>query len=289
MSVEKDVVFHTVAGRELKADLYRPEGNNVPTRTAVLVVHGGGWILGHRSMTEALASRFAAEGFLAVAVEYRLVQEARWPAQLDDVISAVRWTADNAERLGIDRGRIVVAGSSAGGQLAMLAAAALRKEPRVAAVISLFTASELTVDSNPAKGLLDASVLLGSDATEAAVRAASPLYQLTADFPPVFLLHGGADWLIDPVASVRVYDKLVSLGVPAELHIVARALHEFIGEPGMTAPMVSEIALFLNRVLIDPERWVADSNASNIFAQGPEVLKAMMAQMTEQMKASGSA
>jgi acetyl esterase/lipase len=261
----------------------------VPTRTAVLVVHGGGWILGDRSMMESLASRFAAEGFLAIAVEYRLVREAPWPAQLNDVISAVRWTADNAERLGIDRGRIVVAGSSAGGQLAMLAAAALRKEPRVAAVISLFSASELTVDSKPAKGHLDASALLGSQATEEAVRAASPLYQITADYPPVFLLHGGADWLIDPVASLRVYERLVGLGVPAELHIVARALHEFVGEPGMTGPMVSEIALFLNRILIDPERWVAESQASNIFAQGPEVMKAMMAQMAEQMKGSGSA
>jgi acetyl esterase/lipase len=240
-------------------------------------------------MMEPLAACFAAKGFLAISVEYRLAREASWPSQLDDVIAAVRWTADNAERLGIDRGRIVVAGSSAGGQLAMLAAAALRKEPRIAAVISLFTASELTVDPKPAKGQLDASALLGAGASAETVRAASPLYRITADFPPVFLLHGGADWLIDPVASVRVYNKLVDVGVPAELHIVAGALHEFIGEPGMTAPMVSEIASFLDRVLIDPERWAAESQANNLFAQGPEVLKAMMAQMAEQMNASGSA
>ena len=46
MAIEKDVVYNTVNGRELKADLYRPEGGTVPTRTAVVLVHGGGWIVG---------------------------------------------------------------------------------------------------------------------------------------------------------------------------------------------------------------------------------------------------
>jgi acetyl esterase/lipase len=288
MSIEKDVVVNTINGRDLKVDLYRPDGAAVPTRSAVLIVHGGGWILGNRGMMEALASRFAAQGFLAIAVEYRLVREAPWPAQLDDVIAAVRWTADNAARLGIDPGRIVVAGASAGGQLAMLAAAALREKPRVAAVISLFTASELTVDPKPAKGYFGAPMLLGPEATDEACRAASPLHQITADYPPVFLLHGGADWLIDPVASLRLYDKLVGLGVTAELHIVAGALHEFIEEPGMTGPMVAEIALFLNRIIVEPERWAAETQASNLFAKGPEGVQAAFAQVLAQMQEPGN-
>jgi acetyl esterase/lipase len=282
MSIEKDVVYHTVNGRELRADLYRPEGAAVPTRTAVLLVHGGGWVVGDRHMMESLGAQFAAQGFLALAVEYRLVREAAWPAQLDDVVAAVRWTANNAERLGIDAGRIVLGGGSAGGQLALMATAALREKPRVAAVLSLFAASELTVAPMPAKGQFNAAMLLGPDATEEALRAASPLHQITADFPPVFLLHGSKDWMIDPVASLRVYEKLVELGVPAELHIVAGALHEFIGEPGMTAPMVSEMALFLSRFLIEPERWAAETEASNFFAKGPEVVQAMMAQLLAQ-------
>jgi hypothetical protein len=89
-------------------------------------------------------------------------------------------------------------------------------------------------------------------------------------------MHGGADWLIDPVASFRLYDKLVSLGVPTELHIFARALHEFSSEPGMVGPVVSEAATFLSRLIVDPARWEAESQASNLFAKGPEVLKAMM-------------
>lgn len=282
MSIEKDVVYNTVNGRELRADLYRPEGGEVPTRTAVLLFHGGGWILGDRHMVESLGSQFAAQGFLAVGVEYRLVREAPWPAQLDDVVAAVRWTADNAERLGVDPDRIVVAGASAGAQLAMMAAAELRENQQIAAVISLFGANELTVKPEPVKGLFNAAALLGDDASDEAVRAASPLHRITADFPPVFLLHGGSDWLIDPEASLRVYNKLVELGVTAELHIVAGALHEFIGEPGMTGPMVSEFALFLSRFLVEPERWQAETQAGNLFAQGPEAVQALMAQLLEQ-------
>ncbi|MFC7050186.1 alpha/beta hydrolase [Emcibacter nanhaiensis] len=282
MSVEKDVVYHSVNGRDLKVDLYKPEGGSVPTKTAVVLIHGGGWILGEKGMMTPLASQFAAQGFLAVAVEYRLVREAAWPAQLEDVTTAVRWVADNATDLGIDADRIVVAGASAGGHLALMAAAELNKESKVAAVLSLFSASELTVSEVPEKGKFNAAMLLGSDASDDVVKAASPYYQVSEGFPPTFVLHGTKDWLIDPVASLRLYEKLNDLGVTAELHMVANAIHEFIEEPGMTGPMVSEIALFLNRVVIDPAKWAAETEEHNLFAKGPEALQALMAQMLEQ-------
>ena len=282
MSVEKGVVYHSENGRDLKVDLYRPEGDSVPTRTAVVLIHGGGWILGEPGMMAPLASQFAAQGFLAAAVEYRLIREAAWPAQLDDVTTAIRWVADNAADLGIDADRIVVAGASAGGHLALMAAANLKAESKVAAVLSLFSASELTVSEAPQKGKFNAAMLLGPDASDDVVEAASPYYQVSEGFPPTFVLHGAKDWLIDPVASLRLYEKLTDLGVNAELHIVADAIHEFIEEPGMTGPMVSEIALFLNRVLIDPAKWAAETQEHNLFAKGPEAIQALMAQLLEQ-------
>ncbi len=282
MAIEKDVVYSASAGRELKLDLYRPAGDEVPTRTAVLLVHGGGWILGERGMMAPLASAFAEQGFLAAAVEYRLVREAPWPSQLEDVISAVEWIAENARELGIDARRIVLAGASAGGQLALLAAARLHGQGLVGAVVSLFSASELTVDPQPQKGQFGAPMLLGEDASSEALRMASPLSQVTRDFPPTILMHGGSDWMIDPLASVKLYQKLADLGVTAELHIIADALHEFIEEPGLTGPMVSSIALFLNRVLIEPERWAQETRDHNLFAKGPEVVQALMAQLLQQ-------
>lgn len=282
MPIEMDVVCNTVNGRELKADLYTPEGGGVPTRTAVVLIHGGGWIAGEKGMIAPVATQLAKHGFLAIAIEYRLVRESPWPAQLDDVVAAVQWVADNAGRLGIDADRIVLGGASAGGHLALMATKALGGKGRIAAVLSLFSASELTLDQPAPRGMFGAPQLVGPEASAEALRAASPLYQVNADFPPVFLLHGGADWMIDPLASIKLYQRLVELGVTVELHIVADAIHEFIEEPGMTGPMVAEIALFLSRVLVDPGKWAEESKASNLFAKGPEAVMALMQQLLAQ-------
>lgn len=276
MPNESSITYAAPGGRELKLDLYRPEGGTVPTRTAVIIVHGGGWMLGERGMVAPLANAFAARGFLAVPVEYRLVREAPWPAQRDDIVAAAQWVAANAADLGIDAGRIVLAGSSAGGHLALMAAAALGGKARIGAVVSLFSASELTLDQPAPKGTFAAPQLVGPDASAEALAAASPLHQVNADFPPVFLLHGGADWMIDPQASINLYQRLVELGVTAEMHIVAGALHEFVEEPAMCGPMVSEIALFLDRMMIDPARYEVDTKEHNLFAQGPEAVMALM-------------
>ena len=282
MPIESDVVYASPGGRDLKLDLHRPEGGTVPTRTAIILVHGGGWMVGERGMITPLAAQFAAQGYLAVPVEYRLVKEAPWPAQRDDVAAAVEWVAANAAKLGIDADRIVVGGGSAGGHLALMATAALGGKARVAAVLSLFSASELTLQQPAPAGTFGAPQLVGPDASGEALRAASPLHQVDGTFPPVFLLHGGADWMIDPQASINLYQRLRELGVTAEMHIVAKGLHEFVEEPGMVGPMVAEMALFLDRVLIDPARWEKDSAEHNLFAQGPEKVFALMAQLMAQ-------
>ena len=276
MSNDTSITYAAPGGRELKLDLYRPQEDSVPTRTAVVIVHGGGWMLGERGMVAPLAKEFAAQGFLAVPVEYRLVKEAPWPAQRDDVVAAAEWVAANAGELGIDADRIVFAGSSAGGHLALMAAAALGGKARIGAVLSLFSASELTLEQPAPKGTFGAPQLVGPDASAEALAAASPLHQVDAEFPPVFLLHGGADWMIDPQASINLYQRLVELGVKAEMHIVADALHEFVEEPGLCGPMVSEMALFLDRVMVAPERWAAETQEHNLFAQGPEAVMALM-------------
>jgi acetyl esterase/lipase len=265
MSIEEGVVFHTVAGRELKLDIYRPD--SASTRAAVLLFHGGGWSFGERGMMAPLAAGLSAKGFVAMAVQYRLLGEAPWPAQLEDVVAAVRWTTDNTQRLGVRSGRIVVAGSSAGGHLALLAAATVGRS-QVGAVIANFPIVELVVEPPPEHGLMDAARLLGPNPTDEDARSVSPLHRITADSPPVFLLHGSADWALDPLTSLRMYEKLLALGVPAELHMVAAANHEFVSEPLMVGPMATEMALFLDRVLIDPERWNAESRATNFFAKG---------------------
>lgn len=123
ISCREDVVYTTIRGtefgdRKLLADVYRPDDGRV--YPAVVMVHGGGWNSGDKSLQRRLAQQLAARGYVTIPIEYRLLQEARYPAGLHDVKTAVRWVRANAATLGVDTARIAISGCSAGGQLAAL-------------------------------------------------------------------------------------------------------------------------------------------------------------------------
>jgi acetyl esterase/lipase len=104
----------------LKADIFQPKKQgHYPT---VIMIHGGGWRSGDKSMQHAIATRLAAKGFVTVCPAYQLSQEALYPAALYNIKAAIRWVKDHAETYSIDTSKIVTSGCSAGGQLAMLVA-----------------------------------------------------------------------------------------------------------------------------------------------------------------------
>ena len=117
------VVYGRVADELLLLDVHIPPHRARP-RPAVVLVHGGGMWTGSRADMAHPARQLARAGYVAFAVDYRLVDAAagrhRWPAQLDDVQRAVRWVRANAGRYGVDPGRVGAYGWSAGGQLAAL-------------------------------------------------------------------------------------------------------------------------------------------------------------------------
>jgi acetyl esterase/lipase len=111
-----------VPGRDGQPDVrvrtYAPldQGRPVP---AMLFLHAGGFVLGGLETDEARCVRYCAEaGYLIVAVEYRLAPEQPFPAAFDDCLAALCWMWANADRLGVDRHRMGVGGSSAGAALA---------------------------------------------------------------------------------------------------------------------------------------------------------------------------
>lgn len=102
-----------------------------------LFLHGGGFVFGDLDTHEPFCAEMARELELPVlAVDYRLAPEHPWPAAAEDAIAAARWAASSPEALGCEATGLVLCGDSAGGNLAIVTALALRDEPAAAAVIA---------------------------------------------------------------------------------------------------------------------------------------------------------
>jgi pectinesterase len=118
VTAHESLVYDRRGGHELRLDIYRPDGAG--PFAAVMLVHGGGWESGDRTMERPLARHLAARGYVTAPVTYRLGPEGRFPAALHDLKSAARWLRANAARYAIDTGRIGAVGGSAGGHLVAL-------------------------------------------------------------------------------------------------------------------------------------------------------------------------
>ena len=114
-----DVPYGSVGDISLRLDFYEPT-NRGQERPLIIWVHGGAWRSGTKSGVPIVKLR--EQGFAIASVDYRLSPVAKFPAQIHDIKSAIRFLRANADRFGVDINRFVLAGSSAGGHLAVLAA-----------------------------------------------------------------------------------------------------------------------------------------------------------------------
>ncbi|WP_375389943.1 alpha/beta hydrolase fold domain-containing protein [uncultured Amnibacterium sp.] len=266
-TVLRDVVFAERIGfRPLSLDLHLPEAAPAPV---VLFLHGGGWRLGsrrafvpHRSADETLG-RITAAGFAVASADYRLSGEARFPAQVDDVLAAIGWVREHGAEHGLDPARIVLWGESAGAHLAALAA--LDPAAGVAGVVDWYGPADLTalgrdlrpddpaaVDDDPASreaGLLGGPVSALPDLA----RAASPALQVHAGAPPFLLQHGEADVLVPFAQSRALADALARVGADVELVGVPGASHFWQGVDDLE-PIVERALAFARRVTAQPPR-----------------------------------
>jgi acetyl esterase len=137
-------------GGPIPLRLYRSKGSSGARPSPTLVFfHGGGWVIGdlesHDQVCRALAN---AARLAVVAVDYRLAPEHKFPAAVEDAVAATQWVADNAPRFGLDRDRLVVAGDSAGGNLAAVVALTARDAggPRLSAQLLIYPGTDMAMD-----------------------------------------------------------------------------------------------------------------------------------------------
>lgn len=120
----QDVPFATVpgTGRVLLCDVWQPPDGVAASGVAVVWLHGGGYaVLDKDLLTRRLFGRLAAQGNVIVDVAYRLYPECDVPGMAADALRAVAWVRAHAAELGVDPDRVVLAGGSSGGHLALLA------------------------------------------------------------------------------------------------------------------------------------------------------------------------
>jgi acetyl esterase/lipase len=256
-TVERDVVYGKGGDIDLHLDIYHPRADMAPRKMAIVHVHGGGFTGGNKSGVAGSARAFAELGYVGISSQYRFAGQARWPAQLEDVKAAIRWTRANAARLGIDPDKIAVAGYSAGGLMALAAAGTGDRSDlegnsgtpgissKVAGCASYFAA---TAGNNLFPQGTDPGVI----AAIGAVNYISPA------FAPTILFHGLGDTTIRPESTIDFFQKLRAQGVKTELHLLQAAPHEYVNNNPDAALLSAQAAnLFFDRLVIHPREYPA--------------------------------
>lgn len=229
-----DIVYATHPTGPLHLDLHRPAGKG---RAPVLIfLHGGGWARGERPASWTGFRRFVEAGYAVVSVQYRLTGTARAPAAVQDARCAMAWVAREADRHQLDPRRIVVMGSSAGAQLALVAGMLGSKAdidppacgavPRAAAIIDFYGPSDLRPESIGRWSSPSVTRWIGEGPDAAALAARmSPVTLVHKGLPPVFIVHGDADDVV-PIQSSRLLKAALDrAGVSSEFHIVPGGGH----------------------------------------------------------------
>lgn len=291
---QRDVVIgmHHETGDPLLADLWEPPAGVSRTGLAVIYLHGSGWHYLDKDFagsTRRFFRSLAAQGHVVLDVAYTLAPKAQLLPMLADVKRAVAWMKENAAAYGVNPQRIVLAGGSAGGHLALLAAytanrpdlrpADVRSDTAVHGVISYYGVGDLAAlhaalaalpeipgldqplgrlgmlppgaPAVQAGGMIPG--LLGGTPEERPelCRLGSPLTQVGPHCPPTLLLHGAHDTGLDPAVQSRpVHEALRAAGVPSVYVELAESDHAF-------DLLFTRISPAFQAALYDVERFLA--------------------------------
>ena len=98
-------------------DVYRPKSAKESVLPVIMIVHGGAWVYGDKSIYQYYAMSLAQRGFAVVNFSYRLAPEYPFPTCLEDICKVFKWIGDNADKYGLDSQNVFAAGDSAGAHL----------------------------------------------------------------------------------------------------------------------------------------------------------------------------
>ncbi|MFC4532419.1 alpha/beta hydrolase [Sphaerisporangium dianthi] len=220
---------------------------NAGRRPGVFVIHGGWWNSGDKKYMTEVTRSFAAMGYTVFNINYRLSQEAAWPAQRTDTLAAIAAARRHADFFSFDPDRYAVVGFSAGGHLATAIGTYKDGLPGLRGVVGISPViSPLTAYSDGDEGadfdqrkLRQASIALagGCRPTGACARVWSSMevpWHASSHDAPVLAVHS-SDEFVPPYQSELLKEQLNRVGVAMNIRIVPGYFHSapLYREPGV--------------------------------------------------------
>ena len=219
----KDIIFKEVGGVELGVDVYQPRGDTSPN-PLVLIIHGGYWKSGDKSVHVQQGVEFAELGYTAASVNYRLSADHKFPSNIEDIYDCIKYLTEHAAEYNIDPNRIVTYGGSAGGHLSAFIGLAANTDGRsynsgitadaIKGVITLYGIQDLTLQIQREHPFTQQYIGNTFDEASARFRDASPIYHVDQNDPPVLLVHGSLDGSVSVKNSDALSGMLEEVGVP---------------------------------------------------------------------------
>ena len=203
-----DVVYGEAAGHTLYLDVYGGSPAAEP-KPAVLYIHGGGFSMFSKSTHWLMALMFARRGYVVFNIDYRLAPKWAYPAAIEDACRAYRWIVDNGHRYGADPSRIVVAGESAGGDLALGVAVSACFERRETFARAVFETEQVPVAVLPACPLLEISSVDRYQAGLANAFERGVLRDVRRSYARFLKSHPKTPTLADPLLIIEGSDESV--------------------------------------------------------------------------------
>lgn len=253
VTVQEDLIYGRVAGAALAADAAWPESKELVP--AIISVHGGRWVGGHKRDTSAIkVGQWAGFGFFAMSIDYRLRDCTPAPACYQDLQCAIRFVHANAEKYHVDPKHVFLIGQSAGGHLVSLAATVGdgtyprtggwdKSSNDIAAAISVAACYDLpTLSWGPLWGPPNVDFA-------AAREQASPNRHVTKDSKPLLILHSDNDGSVPVANALLMVEALQKAGARHTFH-----RYPDLGHMQITQEVIDKSLAFIKEVSAKPSK-----------------------------------
>lgn len=245
VNANRDIEYVSYGERKLSLDIFYNQKSEL-TKPLIILIHGGGWRSGNKSLAFPLAMKLAENDYITISVEYRLSPEAIFPAAIIDVNNSIKWAIKNSEKYGIDTSKIVLLGYSAGGQIASLVGFAnnIREfedeenyaeiKKQIHAVINvdglvdfLGEGSEEFDEKPDPKNPRAAHQWLGASQIENPElwQKASPINYISENSPPILFVNSSISRF--SAGKDKAIEKLKIYGINYETHKIDKSPHSF--------------------------------------------------------------